>query len=223
MGISPGGVHDQATLVAANCLGEGSRALFVQNILPSGGARLGDIDRSARVIEDRRGDNLTLELGLADLSLDAASVDGNISQVCQQFLGAVLASDESEEFGSVVDECGPAGSIDEGRMGEERSQERNVSLDTSDSELDESTEHLASRNLVGGSVASALDQHGVVVRSDDGSCKPVSTIETHAVSTSRAVDFDFTGIGGESLGRVFRGDTALDGESARGDALLGQA
>jgi len=39
-----------------------------------------------------------------DLSLNGASVDGKVSEVRKEFLGTVLALDELEQVGSVIDE-----------------------------------------------------------------------------------------------------------------------
>lgn len=43
------------------------------------------------------------------------------------------------------------------------------------------------------------------------------------VSTSRTVDFNLSSVRSEALGGVFRGDTALEGETASGDVILSQA
>ena len=143
-------------------------------------------------------DDLALELGLTDLALDAAAVDGNVAEVGEQLLGTVLRADQSEELGGVVDECGPAGTIDEDGVAQQGSEERNVGLDTADTELNKSTQHLAAHNLVSGATACALDQHGVIVRGDDGTSETVTTVQTNTVTTGRAVDLDLTGVGGGS-------------------------
>lgn len=72
-------------------------------------------------------------------------------------------------------------------------------------------------------MAGALDQHGVVVRSDNCSGKAIATVQADTVATSRAVYLELTSIGREALGGVFGGDTALDGETTDGDTVLGQA
>ena len=61
------------------------------------------------------------------------------------------------------------------------------------------------------------------MRRDDSTGEPVTTIETDTVTTSTAVHLDLTGIGLEACCGIFSGDTALDGETAGGDAVLGQA
>lgn len=55
---------------------------------------------------------------------------------------------------------------------------------------------------------------------NDSASETVTTIETDTVTTSGAVDFDFSSIRLEILGGVFSGDTALDGETAGRDAVL---
>ena len=97
------------------------------------------------------------------LSFDRASVDSKVSQVSQELLGTVLAANEREELGSVIDECGPAVTINEGLVSEQRGEERNVALYSTDTELDKSTENLSAGDFVSGTVASTLHQHRVVV------------------------------------------------------------
>jgi hypothetical protein len=60
------------------------------------------------------------------------------------------------------------------------------------------------------------------VGGDDGTGKTVTTVQTNTVTTSRTVDLDLTGIGGEALGGILGSDTTLDGETASGDAVLSQ-
>lgn len=72
-------------------------------------------------------------------------------------------------------------------------------------------------------MASALDQHGVVVGSNDGTSEAVTAVKADTVATRRSVDLDLSGIGLESLSGIFGGDSALDGETSSGDGLLGEA
>lgn len=221
--ITPGGVHDETALVGAHCLGEGLRTLAVDDLLPASGAGLGHVDEFAGIVVQLGEDDLALEFRLTDLTLDAAAIDSQVTQVGQQLLGTVLAADQGKQLRGVVDEGGPAGAFNESWVAQQRGQEGNVSLDTTDTELHQGTQHLAARNLVGGSQTGTLDQHGVIVRSDDGTGKAVSTVQTDTVTTSGTVDLDLTGVRGEALGRILGGDTALDGETTSRDALLRQA
>lgn len=61
------------------------------------------------------------------------------------------------------------------------------------------------------------------MRCDDSAGKTVSTIKTDTVTTGRTVDFNLSCVWLETLGRVLGGDTALDGETTRGDTVLGKA
>jgi hypothetical protein len=92
-------------------------------------------------------------------------------------LSSVLRSDKLEELWSVIDECRPGETRLENGVREQSDKERNVGLmlaqlgslthlDTSDSELDESPEHLSSSDLVRSTADTALDQERVVVRLD---------------------------------------------------------
>jgi hypothetical protein len=61
------------------------------------------------------------------------------------------------------------------------------------------------------------------MRCDDCSSETISTIETNTVTTRRAVDLNLTCVWLETLGWILGGDTALDGETTSGDAILGKA
>ena len=189
--IAPCGVHDQCTLVCADRLGEGLRALLDEDVTPALGGGGRRIDLVAVLVDDVGNPDLALELGLADLSLDLAAVDSKLTEVGEQLLGTVLGTDEVEKGGGVVDEGGPALSVDEGRVCEKLEKEGNVGLYTTDTELDEGTKHLSSNNLVCGATARALDQHGVVVGGDDGTGETVTSVETHSIATCVVSEKEF--------------------------------
>lgn len=113
MGVTPGGVHEETSLVRANGLGEGLGALLDEDLAPALGGGLGDIDLLTSFVEEVGHDDLALELGLADLALDAGAVDGDVAEVGEQLLGTVLGADQVEELGSVIDEGSPAVAVDE--------------------------------------------------------------------------------------------------------------
>ena len=192
------------------------------DVPPALGAGDVGVDRLAVGVLDLGHDDVALELGLADLAHDLAAVDGEVAEVGKKLLCAVLAANKLEQLRSVVDESGPAVALDEGRVCEQGSEEGNVGLDTTDAELDQSTKHLSASDLVRRTKTCALDKHAVVVRSDDSTGETVATIETNTVTTSRAVHLDLASVGLECLGRIFGGDTALDGETTSGDTVLGQ-
>ena len=223
MRVSPRGVHDQAALVRSDGLGKGSRTFLGNDAPPALGAGHFEIDGLAGSVVENGHDDVALELGLTNLTLDLTPVDGKVSEVCEKLLSAVLRADESEELRSVIDKGRPAVSADEGGVSKKGSEERNVGLDTANPELDEGAKHLPPDNLIGGSVARALDEHRVVVGGNDCASETVTSVKTDSVATSRAVDFELASVGREALGRIFRGDTTLDGETADGDTILGQA
>lgn len=223
MGITPGSIHEKAALVLADSLGKALGTLFEEDVSPAFLGRLRGIDLGTVGSEDLGHDDLALEFGLSNLSLDGAAVDGNVSEVGKQLLASVLAAEQVKQLRSVIDECGPAVAFDECGMSEQTGKERDVGLDTTDAELDKSTEHLSACDFVGRTVAGTFDQHGVIEGGDDGTGKSVAAVESDACTTGGSVDLDLSSIGAELLSRVFGGDTALDSETASGDAVLGQA
>ena len=128
--------------------------------------------------------------------------------------------EREREHSRVVDEGGPAVPLDEGRMRDDRDQERDVRLDTADPELDEGAKHLPPHNLVCGRVTAALDQHRVVEGRDDGAGEAVATVETNTVAAGGTVHLDLPSVGCEALGRVLGRDPALNGISSRRDTIL---
>jgi hypothetical protein len=179
MGISPGCVHNEATLVLANSLGKCFRALFNDDVPPASFARHGCIDYLALVVNDLRDDDVPFEFRLSNLSLDLATVDSEVSEVGEQLLSTVGAANEREKLRSnrrqlwkyyyleihsrVVNERRPASSLNKCRMGKEGSEERNVGLHTTDTEFNQRTKHLPTDYLVCRSVAAAFDKHAIIV------------------------------------------------------------
>jgi len=58
---------------------------------------------------------------------------------------------------------------------------------------------------------------------DDSAREAIATVKAHSVTTCRAVHFDLASIRLEAFCGVLGGDTALDGETAGGDTILGEA
>ena len=96
-------------------------------------------------------------------------------------------------------------------------------LDTTDTELNERTQHLPTRHLVRRAADRALDEQTVVMRRDLRTREARARVKADTVATSTAVDLDLARVRLEVLRRILGGDTALDGESALGDGVLGQA
>jgi hypothetical protein len=182
MGVSPSRVHEQSTLVLADSLRESLGSLLENDVSPSLGAGCGSINLLSGGVDKLRNLDFTLELGLADLTLNAATVDGNVTEVGKQLLGEVLAANEIKELRGIVDESGPAVSINKGRVSKERGKERNVGSDSSDTELDQGSENLSTSDFVGRTVTSTLCKHRVVVGSDNSTGETVASIQTDTVT-----------------------------------------
>jgi len=107
-------------------------------------------------------------------------------------------------------------------MGEKTDDEGDVCLDTSDTELNERSEHLSSGNLKRGTADGALDEQRVVVRGDLRTGVTGRSVQSYTVTTGRSVHLDLARVRLETLRGVFGGDTTLDGETTSVDVLLGQ-
>lgn len=222
MGVTPGGVHDKSTGVSADSLCKGLGALVDDNVAPT--PLVGDrgVDSVALCVGDGGDESLSLEAWLTALALDGRAVDDKVAKVSKELLGTVLRLDELEELGCVVNEGGPGLARLEHWVGEETDNEGDVGLDTTDTELDQCTQHLPASNLVGGTGNGALDEQRVVVGGDLGTCVTGRGVETHTVTTGRAVDLDLSSVGLEVGAGIFSGDAALDGETTAVDVVLGE-
>ena len=81
MGIAPGCVHKKTALVIANSLSERFGSLLVKKVLPALLAGLVDVNLLASIVKEFGMDDVALELRLAHLAFDAASVDSEVTQV----------------------------------------------------------------------------------------------------------------------------------------------
>ena len=223
MCIAPCRIHQETAFVGANRFGKGGRTFLVDDVLPSFGAWLADVEGRPIITEKSGHDNVRFRFWFADLTLNAASINSDIAQVRQQFLSPILAPNEGKQLWRVIDEGGPTRSLDEDWVCEERSKEGNIRLDTTNSELNQRSEHLSSGDLVRRAVAGTFGQHRVVEGGDDGSSKPVATVKPDPVATGRAINLNLARIRGKSVGRVFGCDTALNGKSTSRDAILRQS
>lgn len=100
-----------------------------------------------------------------------------------------------EELGCVVDEGRPGLVAAEDLVAEYPEEEGNVGLYTSDSELDQRSEHLSSGHLERGTFHRDLDQQRVVVRGDLCTSETGRGIQSDSVTTCGTVDFDLAGVG----------------------------
>ena len=73
-------------------------------------------------------------------------------------------------------------------------------------------------------MSGSLNQQRIVIRGDNGTRKRIAAVQTHAKAAAAAVSNQLAGIGHKVVGRVFRGNTALNGMAETGDfVLLGDA
>ena len=189
------------------------------------------------------------------MALDRATVDSKVAEVSEQLLRAVLALDELEEVGRVVDELmfgdeyetsigkanthgSPGLATNEDIVRQQTEQEGDVGLayirkcsqtqtplthlDTTNTELDERTQHLPTRHFVRRAADRALDKQTVVVRRDLRTREARARVKADTVATSTAVDLDLARVRLEVLRRVLGGNAALDSETTLGDGVLGQ-
>lgn len=61
------------------------------------------------------------------------------------------------------------------------------------------------------------------MRGNNGTSKTVASVETDSVTACGTIHFDFSGIWGEPLCRVFGGNTTLKGKAAGRDVILRKA
>ena len=130
MGISPGGVHNQTTLVVTHSLCEASRSLLQDDVPPSGLTGYRSVEGLARVLGvGKLGDgDLLMQTRLSALTLDGRTVDGKVSKVSQQLLRSVLTGNQFEEVRGVVDKGSPGLSAFEDGVSQETDQEGDVGL-----------------------------------------------------------------------------------------------
>ena len=106
MSITPGGVHDEHTGVFTDGLGESLGTVFDDDVTPSLLTRNRAIEGGTvgvvAVLEGGNND-LILETGFTLLTSNGTAVDGEITEVSEQLLRAVLALYELEKVGRVVD------------------------------------------------------------------------------------------------------------------------
>jgi hypothetical protein len=107
-------------------------------------------------------------------------------------------------------------------VGKESNKERNVGLDTSNSEFNQGSKHLSSGDLVGSTTDGTFDEQRVVVGSNLSSSVSRTGIESDTISTCRSVDFNFTSIRLEPVSSIFSRNSTLDGETSSVDMFLGK-
>jgi len=124
VGVTPCGIHNEGAWVFAHCFGKCFGTFFNDNVAPSDRARQGSVQGRTikRVFATLKlgDDNVGFEAGFSlilplndseskiistnGLAFDGASIDRQITEVCQQFLGTVLALHQLEEVRSIINE-----------------------------------------------------------------------------------------------------------------------
>jgi hypothetical protein len=118
MGVTPGSVHEKTSLVLSDGLGESLWALLNNDVSPALLARFSGVNLLSSVVEELWHDDFALEFRLADLALDTGTIDSNICQVGKQLLGTILAANEIEKLGGIIDEGSPACAFDKSGVSE---------------------------------------------------------------------------------------------------------
>lgn len=124
MGVTPCGIHNEGARVLAHCFGKCFGTVLNDNVAPSDGARQGSVQggtlervfAALKLGDDNVGFEARFALILSSneseskitstngLAFDGASIDRQITEVCQQFLSTVLALHQLEEVRSIINE-----------------------------------------------------------------------------------------------------------------------
>ena len=107
MRVTPRRVHDEHTRVLADSLRERLRAVFHDDVAPADFAREGGVGGGSvgvRAVDKLGDDDLFPEARFSLLTFDRGTVDGKVSEVAEELLGAVLALNELEQLRCVINE-----------------------------------------------------------------------------------------------------------------------
>ncbi len=206
MPVAHGGVGDQQLRLGGHPVGDGFRALRVQQGAGAGG-RLGPqlghpgLARLGRWFRTAGGFGMP--------------VHGDVGDVGEDLGGAVGAGAEVEQLWRRVDELGGVGVVQEGRVFQQVDDEVDVGGHAADAELAQGAVHagdgLFGRLRPGGD----LDQQRIVIAGDDAPSIGRAAIQPDAHAGGRAIGGDAAIIGDEVVLRVFGGDAALQGMAAQ--------
>ena len=143
-----------------------------------------------------------------------------------QVSSLVPRSAETRAFsssGPFVDEGGGHVAGDEVGIVQDGLQEGDVGGHAADAEFGEGAAGTGDGGRVVAAAAGQLDQHGVEVRADLGARVDGAAVEPHAGAAGRAVAGDLADVGPEAVGRILRGDAALQRSAPELDGVLRQA
>ncbi len=212
MGVTHRGIGDEEALFVLDPLGEAFGSFFEEDF-----AGAFELDLGLAAWDAGSGEGF----GGAPVFGSGVAVDGDVGEVVEEFGGAVAFGGELEEARLGVDEFGVGVAGAESLVGNDVLEEGNIGLDAADAEFAEG----AIGALAGGFEVTAhggeFDQHGVVVRRDDGTGVAVAGVETDAEAGSGAVVCDAAVVGCEAFLGIFGGDAALDGVAIAGNVFLG--
>ena len=210
VGVTEGGVGDGQGILFAQIPGESLRAELLQAV--AGAAWQRDVLHLGQLLHG------TGCLGAVAVGL----VHGDIRQVFQDPSLLIIGRWGLEQVLVGADEAGVDAPLGEVLLAQQCAEEADVGGHTGDIELGQGALGAGHGGVEVGAAAGHLDQHGVEVRGDLAA-ELGCAVETHTRTTRGAVGGDHTGVGSEVVGRILRGDAALQGGTVRGDLVLGQA
>ena len=212
MGVAEGGVGDEQALLLERPLGELLRTQLQQQVAGALGQRFGEVDLGQRGRFEDLG-------GLVSLGMRVA-VDDHVAQEIEQLGGPVLAAAEGEELRRGVDQCGRRLATAELGVQDDVLEERDVGLDSADSELRERPVHAVHGDLVRLAGGDHLHEHRVVEGRDHRARIAHAAVEPDAEAAGRAVGEDLAVVGGELVLRILGGHPALDGVAVARHLIL---
>lgn len=203
MRISHGGISQQKFFAVANRLTKRTSPELEEFLSVSFGRGLASryLRGDCRFASD-------FGLGLFDQLI---SIDDCIGDESQEACGAVSAFGEFKEFGGFVDHPSRRIAGLEGRVGDERYEERDVGLDPSDSEFLKAAFHASGGFEQVATSRGDFDKKGIVEGVDDRAAKGATGIESNSQSAGAAVVGDPSVIRSELVRWIFGGYSALNG------------
>ena len=201
MPVAHGGVGNEQLLLVAHPVGDGLGAKIIQNIARAGGHISCRFYRRARRLHICRRARTACGFGM--------TVDGDISDIGQDFRGAVTTFGEFEQVRRLVNELGMVFVVQERRMLQQVFDKRDVGRHTANTELSQGTVHPRNRHLRCGRTGGYFGQEAVVIARDHRAGIRRATIQSNARASGRTVHLDAPVIRDKVILRVFGRDAAL--------------
>ena len=148
------------------------------------------------------------------------AIYGQVGEVVEELGCSVAFRYKTEETRLGVDQFGVRVTGSESGIFNDVFEERNVGFDASNTEFTKGTVHSLAGGFEVTTGGGELNEHRVVVWSNDSSSVSVSGVEPDAKSGSGSIVSDTAVVGGKSLFRVFSRDPTLDGEAVARDFSL---